>query len=201
MSVTLLSSVGPIDLELFTHDRPKACYNFLKLCKAKHYHGSKFHFVQKDFVAQTGDPTGIGQGGDSMHILLDAAASRFFEREVRPKLSHSKKGTLSMAGSEHAQASQAPARVLFFANRAQVAHERLGSFISLRTSAVLIKHTLVLLDPFDDSPELIKVYPSISPEGKPRDEVLSSNYSIRFNFQQNPTQNGPAIIPIPDSTG
>ncbi|PWA89092.1 hypothetical protein CTI12_AA113210 [Artemisia annua] len=66
----------------------------------------------QDFVAQAGDPTGTGQGGDSIHRLLDAAASRYFEREVRPKLSNSKKGTLSMAGSEYGHASQVFGKVV-----------------------------------------------------------------------------------------
>jgi cyclophilin family peptidyl-prolyl cis-trans isomerase len=43
-----------------------ACLNFLKLCKAKYYNLSLFHSVQRGFIAQTGDPTGTGRGGESV---------------------------------------------------------------------------------------------------------------------------------------
>lgn len=33
----------------------------------KYYNGCLFHTVQKDFIAQTGDPTGTGSGGDSVY--------------------------------------------------------------------------------------------------------------------------------------
>jgi peptidyl-prolyl cis-trans isomerase-like 4 len=33
----------------------------------KYYNGCLFHKVEKDFLAQTGDPTGTGAGGDSVY--------------------------------------------------------------------------------------------------------------------------------------
>jgi len=48
-----------------------ACKNFLKLCKVKYYNYSLFHSVQANFIAQTGDPTGIGRnGGESIFRRL-----------------------------------------------------------------------------------------------------------------------------------
>lgn len=44
-----------------------ACKNFLKLCKIKYYNFCLFHSVQANFIAQTGDPTGIGTGGESVY--------------------------------------------------------------------------------------------------------------------------------------
>lgn len=44
-----------------------ACKNFLKLCKLKYYNFSLFHHIQANFVAQTGDPTGTGSGGESIY--------------------------------------------------------------------------------------------------------------------------------------
>lgn len=43
-----------------------ACKNFLKLCKIKYYNFCLFHSIQANFIAQTGDPTGIGTGGESV---------------------------------------------------------------------------------------------------------------------------------------
>lgn len=44
-----------------------ACKNFLKLCKLKYYNFCLFHHIQSNFVAQTGDPTGTGSGGESIY--------------------------------------------------------------------------------------------------------------------------------------
>lgn len=42
-------------------------FNFLIWFRIKYYNGCLFHTVQKDFTAQTGDPTGTGAGGDSIY--------------------------------------------------------------------------------------------------------------------------------------
>ncbi|XP_004295794.1 PREDICTED: uncharacterized protein LOC101314359 [Fragaria vesca subsp. vesca] len=38
-----------------------------KTNRIKYYNGCLFHTVQKDFTAQTGDPTETGSGGDSIY--------------------------------------------------------------------------------------------------------------------------------------
>jgi cyclophilin family peptidyl-prolyl cis-trans isomerase len=43
-----------------------ACMNFLKLCKTKYYNFNLFHSIQRNFIAQTGDITGSGNGGESV---------------------------------------------------------------------------------------------------------------------------------------
>lgn len=61
--------------------------------------------VSKDFLAQTGDPTATGTGGESIWSYIasqspsntESAVSRYFEPEIRPKLKHTTKGTVSMA--------------------------------------------------------------------------------------------------------
>ena len=35
--------------------------------RIKYYNGCLFHTIQKDFTAQTGDPTGTGTAGDSIY--------------------------------------------------------------------------------------------------------------------------------------
>ena len=37
------------------------------LTRMKYYNGCLFHKIEKDFLAQTGDPTGTGAGGDSVY--------------------------------------------------------------------------------------------------------------------------------------
>jgi len=41
--------------------------NFLKLCKIKSYNFNRFHYVERNFLCQTGDPTGTGRGGESIY--------------------------------------------------------------------------------------------------------------------------------------
>uniref|UniRef100_A0A1I7X6D8 Peptidyl-prolyl cis-trans isomerase n=1 Tax=Heterorhabditis bacteriophora TaxID=37862 RepID=A0A1I7X6D8_HETBA len=103
MSVTLHTTAGDIKVELFCDVCPKTCEvcninilfelnNFLALCANEYYKGNIFHRNIKDFMVQTGDPTGTGKGGDSIW-------GGPFEDEFVPELKHDARGTLSMANS------------------------------------------------------------------------------------------------------
>ncbi len=65
--VLLVTTVGEIDIELWPKECPKAVRNFVQLCMEQYYNGCIFHRIIKGFMAQTGDPTGTGQGGDSIY--------------------------------------------------------------------------------------------------------------------------------------
>ncbi|KAF9429449.1 Peptidyl-prolyl cis-trans isomerase cyp6 [Entomortierella beljakovae] len=101
MSVLLETSVGDIVIDLYTKEAPTTCLNFLKLCKVKYYNFCCFHNVQRNFMAQTGDPTATGQGGESIYGLLDSSCmdprKKYLPAEIHPKLKHKTKGTVSMA--------------------------------------------------------------------------------------------------------
>ncbi|ELR21110.1 peptidylprolyl cis-trans isomerase, cyclophilin-type domain containing protein [Acanthamoeba castellanii str. Neff] len=99
MSVMLETSVGDIIIDLYTDKCPNTTRNFLKLCKCKYYNGVLFHNVQKDYIVQTGDPTGTGRGGESMFGLLYGDQARYFEDEFHPSLRHKAPGTVSMANA------------------------------------------------------------------------------------------------------
>lgn len=81
MSVVIVTNVGEMRVRLFTEEFPVTCCNFLKLCKLKYYHWCIFHNVQRDFIAQTGDPTGSGQGGVRYQAVTDEETSPYFLRE------------------------------------------------------------------------------------------------------------------------
>ena len=61
--------------------------------------------VSKDFIAQTGDPTASGTGGESLDSYLASIANasskppRYFAPEITNQLKHVSKGTVSMAVS------------------------------------------------------------------------------------------------------
>jgi cyclophilin family peptidyl-prolyl cis-trans isomerase len=61
--VTLHTSEGAIELELYPDDAPTTVENFVKLSRDGFYDGVIFHRVIPDFMIQGGDPTGTGTGG------------------------------------------------------------------------------------------------------------------------------------------
>ena len=99
MSVLLETSLGNIVIDLYTEDRPRCSLNFLKLCKINYYNGCLFHSVQRNLVAQTGDPTGTGRGGSSIFEHLYGEQARFFDCEISPKIYHKKRGLVSMVNN------------------------------------------------------------------------------------------------------
>lgn len=102
MSAVIETNLGKMTVELFTEQAPKACLNFLKLSKIRYYEYCLFHRIEKDFIAQTGDPLGSGKGGDSIFGLMGGV--RFFADELLDKrnggyVGFGKKGVLGMANS------------------------------------------------------------------------------------------------------
>ncbi|XP_057453312.1 peptidyl-prolyl cis-trans isomerase CYP59 [Lotus japonicus] len=189
MSVLIVTSLGDLVIDLHTQKCPLTCKNFLKLCKIKYYNGCLFHNVQRDFTAQTGDPTATGTGGDSIYKFLYGEQARFFSDEIHIDLKHSKTGTVAMASAgENLNASQ-----FYFSLRDDLdyldgKHTVFGevaegfetltrineAYVDEKSRPyknIRIKHTYILEDPFDDPPQLADLIPGASPEGKPKEEV------------------------------
>ncbi|KAF5750562.1 hypothetical protein HS088_TW03G00901 [Tripterygium wilfordii] len=189
MSVLIVTSLGDIVVDLYADKCPLTCKNFLKLCKIKYYNGCLFHTVQKDFTAQTGDPTGTGTGGDSVYKLLYGDQARFFSDEIHLDLKHSKMGTVAMASAgENLNASQFYVTLRSDLDYLDGKHTVFGevaegietltrindAYVDEKNRPyknIRIKHTYVLDDPFDDPHQLAELIPEASPEGKPNDEV------------------------------
>jgi len=60
-NITLETSLGNIDLELYPDQAPKTVTNFVKLAGEGLYDGTKFHRVIKGFMIQGGDPYTKGE--------------------------------------------------------------------------------------------------------------------------------------------
>jgi peptidyl-prolyl cis-trans isomerase-like 2 len=60
------TSLGELTIELLPEHAPKAVYNFIRLAQKGYYNGIVIHRNIKNFMAQTGDPTGTGRGGASI---------------------------------------------------------------------------------------------------------------------------------------
>lgn len=66
--VILKTSVGDITIDLLEKETPVTVNSFLFLTENRYYENMIFHRVIKDFVIQTGDPTGTGTGGPGYYI-------------------------------------------------------------------------------------------------------------------------------------
>ncbi|KAL6861026.1 cyclophilin-like domain-containing protein [Trichoderma novae-zelandiae] len=66
-SVILHTTLGEIHVELFAKQTPLTCRNFLQHCLDGYYDGTIFHRLVPNFIVQGGDPTGTGNGGESIY--------------------------------------------------------------------------------------------------------------------------------------
>ena len=87
VATLVMEKGGEIVIELFAKEAPKTVNNFVFLAREGFYDGVTFHRVITDFMAQTGDPTGLGSGGPGYQ----------FENELSPNLLHDGPGIVSMA--------------------------------------------------------------------------------------------------------
>ncbi|XP_051732214.1 peptidyl-prolyl cis-trans isomerase-like 4 isoform X2 [Ctenopharyngodon idella] len=188
MAVLLETTLGDIVIDLYTEERPKASLNFLKLCKIKYYNYCLIHNVQRDFIIQTGDPTGTGRGGESVFCKLYGDQAHFFESEKMPRIKHRKKGTVSMVNNGSDQhGSQFLITTSENLDYLDGVHTVFGevtegmdvlskineTFVDnnfIPYQDIRINHTVILDDPFDDPAGL--PVPDRSPE--PTKEQLDS---------------------------
>lgn len=88
----IITNLGNLNLELHCEITRKTCENFIKLAKSGYYDNTIFHRSIRNFMIQGGDPTGTGNGGESIW-------KKTFKDEFAPNLSHQGRGILSMANS------------------------------------------------------------------------------------------------------
>ncbi|KAK7601756.1 hypothetical protein V9T40_009197 [Parthenolecanium corni] len=188
MAIVLETTIGDMTIDLFTDIRAATCKNFLKLCKMKYYNFNLFYSIQNNFIAQTGDPSGTGKGGDSVYSFVKGPEMRYIQGEKQPRLKHSKPGLVSMVNcGEHLIGSQffitlgtdldsLDEHIIF--GEVTEGHEVLlklndsiCDFENRPYQDIRITHTVVLDDPFDEIDGLY--LPPSSPE--PSDDILNSS--------------------------
>jgi peptidyl-prolyl cis-trans isomerase-like 1 len=88
------TKLGNIEIELYSNDAPKTTANFAGLARAGFFDNIIFHRIAKKFVIQGGDPTGTGEGGESIY-------GREFEDELNKETQSYRdgylRGTVAMA--------------------------------------------------------------------------------------------------------
>jgi len=82
---------GDIELELYADKAPLTVNSFVFLAQEGYFDGVTFHRVIKDFMAQTGDPSGTGMSGPGY----------WFRNEINSDLIFDSAGVLAMANSGH----------------------------------------------------------------------------------------------------
>ena len=87
----LMESGEEIVIELLPQSAPETVNNFVFLAEEGWFDGITFHRVIPGFMAQTGDPTGLGIGGPGYTI----------NDEFDPELSHDGPGIVSMANNSN----------------------------------------------------------------------------------------------------
>lgn len=189
MAVVIETTIGDFTVDLYTEERPQTCRNFLKLCKLKYYNWNLFHSVQSNFIAQTGDPTGTGKGGESVYGIVLGEKARYYEAEQMPKMKHDRSGLLSMVNcGDNMLGSQffitlAPHLQSLDGEHCVFGEITEGLEIILKFNETIcdgdhrpyqdirISHTVILEDPFEDPKGF--VVPDRSPE--PTSEALMSD--------------------------
>ncbi|GLC42193.1 hypothetical protein PLESTB_000640900 [Pleodorina starrii] len=99
--VILHTNLGDLEIELWPKEAPKACRNFVQLCAEGYYDNTIFHRVIKDYIAQGGDPTGTGDGGESIY-------GEAFKDEFHSRLRFTRRGLVACANQNvpHSNGSQ-----------------------------------------------------------------------------------------------
>ncbi|CAF2823001.1 unnamed protein product [Rotaria sp. Silwood2] len=87
--VLLDTTVGNIEIELFSNECPLACRNFLQLCMDGYYDGTIFYRVVPNFIAQGGYSTGTGEG-------TEPTSGKFFQDEFDTRLCYNRRGLVGM---------------------------------------------------------------------------------------------------------
>lgn len=176
-TVCIRTNYGDLFFTLFASKSPKCSYNFIELAKKGYYDNLKFHRFVKGFILQGGDPSGLGNGGESCWNRP------FAERLLHPSLKHDARGILSMAnaGDVNSNGSQ------FFITLRPAPHlngkhaifgkllsgsavlDKIEAEVEVDAASnhcplepIIMEHVLVLEDPFEEAKkELLKAKDSV----------------------------------------
>nr|CAG4644929.1 EOG090X0971 [Leptodora kindtii] len=200
MSVVIETTKGDITVDLYVKERPKSSLNFLKLCKMKSYNFCRFHHVERNFLAQTGDPSGTGRGGESIFGKLYGDQARFYEAEQLPILKHTKPGIVSMVNvGNNMLGSQFFITLGEHLDYLDGEHCVIGEVVEghdtllnindaicdddhIPYQDIRITHTVIIEDPFDDPPGI--EIPPHSPEPS-RDLIESGRIAADEEIDEN----------------
>lgn len=91
--VVMQTTFGDLEIELWCKEAPKATRNFIQLCLEGYYDGTIIHRVVPGFIVQGGDPSGTGDGGESVY-------EGHFSAEFHSRLKFNRRGLLGAVNME-----------------------------------------------------------------------------------------------------
>jgi cyclophilin family peptidyl-prolyl cis-trans isomerase len=162
MNITIETTKGDIELELFETDAPKTVANFAGLAEEGYFNGIIFHRVSKGFVIQGGDSTGTGTGGKSIY-------GKEFADELNPSTPSYKegykRGTVAMANrGPNTNTSQ------FFIVLKDVAMPKLYTIFGKVTKGMDVVDSIAAVD----------IVAQMGPtDGKPKVDVVMKKVSVK----------------------
>jgi peptidyl-prolyl cis-trans isomerase SDCCAG10 len=184
------TTIGDFDIELFSKQCPKACRNFTQLCMEGYYDNTQFHRVIKDFMAQGGDPTGTGEGGESIY-------GEPFKDEFHSRLKFNRRGLIAMAndGTKHKNLSQffitlgkcewLQKKHTLFAKVTGDTKYNILKFNDIKTDGddrpntlIIVKSTEILSNPFPDIVPRKKAAPIIEKKKKKKKRKTVKNTKL-----------------------
>lgn len=184
MSVVIETSIGDFTIDLFTKERPKACFNFLKLCKIKYYNYCLIFEVKKNYTVRTGDPSNTGNSGESIYWFDKSKTVRkkYFSTEQVPIIKHDRFGLVSMVNGRDKHGSQffitlgenldlldkqnhcVFGQVVEGLDTIEAFNKVITDDQDIPYKDMCISHTVILDDPFLDPPYLKNLIRSRSPQ-------------------------------------
>jgi cyclophilin family peptidyl-prolyl cis-trans isomerase len=149
---TIATDKGDITIELFAKQAPLAVNSFVVLAQRGWYDGVAWHRVVDQFVAQAGDPTGLGIGG----------VGYVYKTETSPDLKYAGAGWVGVARTNEIDTNGAQ----FFITRTGIGQEQLDALnggpytiFGRVTAGQNVVDTLTVRDPQsspDTSPSVIQ---------------------------------------------
>ncbi|MGB9674029.1 MAG: peptidylprolyl isomerase [Anaerolineales bacterium] len=90
---TLRTQKGDILIQLFAQETPITVNNFVFLARQGWYDGITFHRVLKDYIAQSGDPSGTGYGGPGYTFINEVNSKHTFDQAGMVAMANAGKDT------------------------------------------------------------------------------------------------------------
>ena len=95
-TAVVTTNLGQMTFELLPADAPLAVNNFVVLARNRYYDGVVFHRLIPRFMAQSGDPTGLGTGGPGYTFAIEPPQRPY----VRGSLAMANTGRPNSNGSQ-----------------------------------------------------------------------------------------------------
>ncbi|KAK6590149.1 cyclophilin-RNA interacting [Cryptosporidium xiaoi] len=194
MSVLVVTTLGDIVIDLITDLSKEACVNFLKLCKIKYYNNSEFYKIEKGFVARTGNSKEYGN--KSIYDLLGIDQQKLTGKEVETnvRIRHNKAGRVGFVNKANTGSIGSEFYITLGNNLSHLdgnhvifgqVEEGMDTLNKLENiivdndcsplERVLILHTYILDDPYEDILGIDKYIPLRSPSSVEDDNMGELN--------------------------